>query len=478
MSAPWSRPCNHLRGTEVPDKIDQNHLRILLKKYDRPGPRYTSYPMVPVWSDKFGPDDYKRALTEASQAKDQPLSLYLHIPFCRKRCWFCGCTTTALKSADIHAGYLDLVDKECSLAAELLGARKSISQLHWGGGTPSCLSDEQTIRAFEIFSKKFNIMPDAEISIELDPRVTTPERITLLKKLGFNRLSLGIQDFNAEVQTAIGRNQDAIEAIELYNYCRHEGFVGINFDLIYGLPSQTQERFAETLKKTVELRPDRVALYNFAYLPKAKPHQKKLDPALMPSPEEKLKLFYSAREMFLEGGYRLIGMDHFVLPEDELAVAAERGKLCRNFMGYTVLAADDWLGFGMSSISYINQCFAQNRSELAGYREAIDNGEFATFRGMKLSSDDIIRQYLISELMCNFKIDISAIEKKFEIDFDDYFAAEKTLLRQFEDDCLLDRVADRYIVSGPGKLFVRNIAMVFDVYLKYRDIKVQFSRTV
>jgi oxygen-independent coproporphyrinogen-3 oxidase len=462
----------------VPEKIDQNHLRILLKKYDRPGPRYTSYPMVPVWSDKFGAHDYKQALTEASQAKDQPLSLYLHIPFCRKRCWFCGCTTTALKSVNTHDAYLESVEKECSLVAGLLGERKNISQLHWGGGTPSCLSAEQTIRAFEIFSKKFNIMPAAEISIELDPRVTTRDRITLLKRLGFNRLSLGIQDFNAVVQKAIGRNQDETETIELYKHCRHEGFVGINFDLIYGLPGQTQERFANTLKKTIELKPDRVALYNFAYLPKAKPHQKKLDPALMPRPEEKLKLFYSAREMFLEGGYRLIGMDHFVLPEDELAIAAERGKLRRNFMGYTVLAANDWIGFGMSSISYINQCFAQNKSELARYREAIIDGGFATFRGMKLSGEDIIRQFLISELMCNFKIDIKAIEKKFKIGFDDYFADEKILLRQFEDDRLLDRVDDRYVVTDPGKLFVRNIAMVFDVYLKDRDLKVQFSRTV
>ena len=291
MFAPWFSPFSHSRGTEVPEKIDQNHLRILLKKYDRPGPRYTSYPMVPVWSDKFGAHDYKQALTEASQAKDQPLSLYLHIPFCRKRCWFCGCTTTALKSVNTHDAYLESVEKECSLVAGLLGERKNISQLHWGGGTPSCLSAEQTIRAFEIFSKKFNIMPAAEISIELDPRVTTRDRITLLKRLGFNRLSLGIQDFNAEVQKAIGRNQDETEAIELYKHCRHEGFVGINFDLIYGLPGQTQERFANTLKKTIELKPDRVALYNLAYLPKAKPHQKKLDPELMPSPEEKLKLF-------------------------------------------------------------------------------------------------------------------------------------------------------------------------------------------
>jgi oxygen-independent coproporphyrinogen-3 oxidase len=462
----------------VPEEIDQNHLRNLLKKYDRPGPRYTSYPMVPVWNGKFGPDDYREALTEASHAEDQPLSFYLHIPFCRKRCWFCGCTTTALKSPDIHAGYLDLVEKECSLAAQLLGARKKISQLHWGGGTPSCLSDEQTIRAFEIFSKNFRIIPDAEISIELDPRVTNHERIALLKKLGFNRLSLGIQDFDSVVQTAIGRSQDESEVIELYRYCRQQGFAGINFDLIYGLPGQTQERFANTLKKTIELKPDRVALYNFAYLPKAKPHQKKLDPALMPGPEEKLKLFYSAREMFLESGYRLIGMDHFVLPEDELAVAAERGKLRRNFMGYTVLAARDWIGFGMSSISYINQCFAQNISELAGYREAIADGGFATFRGLKLSADDIIRQYLISELMCNFRIDIKTIQKKFNIEFGDYFAEEKKLLRQFEDDRLLKRVDDHYVVTDLGKLFVRNISMVFDVYLKDSDIKVQFSRTV
>jgi oxygen-independent coproporphyrinogen III oxidase len=466
------------KGISVIDNTDLSNIDNLLKKYDRPGPRYTSYPMVPVWSDEFGHEEYQQSLKQASESVNEPLSLYLHIPFCRKRCWFCGCNTTTLKKATTHATYLNFVESECEMACKLLGERKKVSQFHWGGGTPSSLNDEQTRRAFKIFVDRFVIEQDAEISIELDPRVTGKDRIDLLKSLGFNRLSFGVQDFNADVQSAIGRNQEDTQAVELYNYSRKLGFTGINFDLIYGLPMQTAALFEKTLDKTIALRPDRVAMYSFAYLPKAKAHQTKINADLLPSPAEKLELYHIARRKFTESGYIMIGMDHFVLPDDELGVAMEEGRLRRNFMGYTVLAARDWLGFGMSSISYVNKCFVQNISTLSEYQQRIESGKFAAFRGLRLSEDDLIRQFIISELMCNLRIDIIKTEQNFGIKFADYFSKELDCIQEFKSDGLLDELENRYRVTEIGRIFVRNIAMVFDAYLKDDNLKVQFSRTV
>ncbi len=334
------------------------------------------------------------------------------------------------------------------------------------------------MKAFKIFADRFEIANKAEVSIELDPRVTDEERIQLLKSLGFNRLSFGVQDFNADIQTAIGRNQDEKKTVELYRYCRDEDFEGINFDLIYGLPRQTLDLFKDTVKKTIDLRPDRIALYNFAYLPDSKPHQRLIRPEELPSPSEKIQLFLTAREMFLESGYKLIGMDHFVLTDDELAISQSEGRLRRNFMGYTVKASEDWLGFGMSSISYVDNSFAQNLSTLDQYQKTIEAGRFAVCRGMKLSEDDIIRQYLIADLMCNFKIDKVELERKFNITFDEYFKDTLEALQVFQDDGLLTKEADAYILTDMGKIFIRNIAMAFDSYLKGSDLKVQFSRTV
>ncbi len=457
---------------------EKDRLNELLKKYDRPGPRYTSYPMIPVWSNKFGNQQYIEALKNASGHPDQPSSLYLHIPFCRRRCWFCGCNTTTLKKSGTHSAYLDIVEKEISMVWEHLGERKLVTQFHWGGGTPTCLDDANTKKAFGIFTKHFEIKDGAEISIEIDPRITDHERVQLLKSLGFNRLSFGVQDFNPDIQTAIGRNQNEAETVELYEYCRKQDFTGINFDLIYGLPKQIPERFKETVNKVIALRPDRIALYSFAYLPESKPHQRLINPEDLPTPSQKLQLFLQGREMFLEAGYRLIGMDHFVLPDDELAIAQEKGQLRRNFMGYTVMAAKDWIGFGMSSISYIDQSFAQNLSSMAEYEKAIEEGNLAVYRGLKLSEDDILRQHLISELMCNFKIDVADLENRFNISFEDYFKDALSGMQAFIDDDLLEKEGKTYLLTDMGKIFIRNIAMEFDAYLKDSKIEVQFSRTV
>jgi oxygen-independent coproporphyrinogen-3 oxidase len=461
---------------EYPDK-----LKILVGKYDRPGPRYTSYPTAPEWSDQYGPNNYIAALKAAASEVEEPLSFYLHIPYCRRRCWFCGCNTMVSRSPEAADEYLGRVEKETELVSSYLGKRRKVTQFHWGGGTPSFLTDAQTIRAFEIFSKRFDIQKDAEISIELDPRVTTKERIKLLQSLGFNRLSFGIQDFDNDVQTAIGRNQEETMAVELYRYSRELGFSGINFDLIYGLPKQTMESFSKTLSKVIELRPDRIALYSYAHLPQGKAHQQKIDVAALPSPQLKFDLFELARNMFAAGGYFQIGMDHFVLPSDELALAAEKGKLRRNFMGYTIVTAKDWIGIGMSSISYINSNFAQNYSSIDSYNKAIDQGRPAVYRGLKLTPDDLIRQYIISELMCNFKVDLGELSKNFGIESGKYLADELQQLEPFVQDELLNVENDILTVTPLGKIFVRNIAMTFDIYLKKgdkKDSKVQFSRTI
>jgi len=453
----------------------------LVKKYDRPGPRYTSYPTVPEWSDTFGPAQYGEALALAALQVDEPVSFYLHIPYCRKRCWFCGCNTMVSNSSERAGEYLARVEKELEMVKAALGKRDKISQFHWGGGTPSFLTDEQTIKAYEMFSKRFTFLPDAEISIELDPRVTSAERVALLKKLGFNRLSMGVQDFNDDVQGAIGRNQTEAETEALYRSCREQGYTGINFDLIYGLPKQTPESFGATIKQVIALKPDRVAMYSYAHLPQGKAHQLMIDVTALPTPEVKFELFHLARRLFAEGGYMQIGMDHFVLPTDELAKAAVKGKLRRNFMGYTVVASRDWIGVGMSSISFINNSFAQNFNGLTGYNEAIDNGRLATNKGMKLSADDLVRQHVISELMCNFRLDLSEVSSRYYINTDEYFREEFQRLQPLVDDGLVVKDNNLITITEIGRIFVRNIAMIFDAYLKEdrrKDSKVQFSRTI
>ncbi len=460
---------------------DYEIIKDLVKKYDRPGPRYTSYPTVPNWGEKFGAGEYREALKQASLKPQEPLSLYVHIPFCRRRCWYCGCNTTVDCHTDDVGRYLAALQKEIAMIAENLGQRKRVSQLHWGGGTPTYLSEEQTAGIFKAMAGRFDILPGAEVSMELDPRLTDETRIAFLKKLGFNRLSFGVQDFNPKVQAAIGRNQDEARTVALYQSCRREGFSRINFDLIYGLPWQTVESFRETIDKVTALHPDRVALYSYAHLPQAMPHQKNIDPQALPDAETKFALFYTARKMFGEAGYVQIGMDHFVLPEDELAVAAGAGKLRRNFMGYTIDAAIDWVGFGMSAIGYVQGGFAQNISRIEAYIARIESGEPATFRGIKLTADDLIRQKAISDLMCNFRLDMKEMKALFGIDGSEYFQEERSALRGFIEDKLVEFQEDRIVITPSGKIFVRNIAMLFDKYLSEKNpgkSKAQFSRTI
>ncbi len=454
----------------------------LLIKYDRPGPRYTSYPTAVEFSDSYTEADYRAALEEAASRRHEPLSLYLHLPFCEERCTFCGCNVVITRKRPVAAEYLQYLHREIRAVAALLGGRRNIVQYHWGGGTPTYHSPEEMRALQAVVREHFDIPPDAEIAIEIDPKVTTREQIDTLKELGFNRLSMGVQDFAPEVQRIVNRNQTEEETRVLYDYCRSAGFHSINLDLIYGLPRQTVPAFARTLDSVIGLRPDRVAVYSFAHVPWIKGNQKVIDVADLPSPQAKMELFCLAREAFLRAGYRAVGMDHFALPEDELSQAIENRTLHRNFMGYTVKAAPDVVGLGISAIGDVSNAYAQNVKKLTAYYRALDQGRLPVERGYRLSQDDLIRRFVITQIMCNFYLDKRAVNDRFGIDFDRYFAGELAELGAPDGP-----VAHGFLTLGEqaleltprGRLFVRNIAMIFDRYLKQKAAdKPVFSRTV
>ena len=452
----------------------------LLRKYDRPGPRYTSYPTVPVWSQTQGPAEYREALEKASHHVDQPIALYCHIPFCRQRCLYCGCTTLITSKSSVVSSYVDLLHLEIDRIAEMLGERKLVNQLHFGGGTPSSAGPDGLAALVDHFKKAFRLVADCEMSIELDPRTITVQMLADLKKLGFNRLSMGIQDLDPAVQEAVGRIQPYEMVVDVLHNSRAAGFTGINFDLIYGLPKQTIEGFASTVDRIIGLRPDRIALYSFAYLPQAMPHQQKITAEDLPSVDVKYQLFATSLEQLIAAGYQQIGMDHFALPQDELALALKDGRLHRNFMGYTVRTAPDMIGIGMSSIGFVSGGFYQNYSKLESYSEAIIGGSTAIYRGIQLTDDDRIRQFVITTLMCNFSLSFADLTERFGVDYHTYFADEQDRLEEFVADGLLAVHQDRLEILPVGRTFVRNIAMSFDAYLNgaRREITTTFSRTI
>lgn len=452
----------------------------LLKKYDRPGPRYTSYPTAPEFRQDFTTADYVAALTHAGQDVHAALSLYVHIPFCSRRCHFCGCTTVITRNDDSVRTYLTALAVELSNVKRNLGERKHAMQLHWGGGTPTHLSVPQMEQLFRQITDHFAIQSDAEVAVEVDPRVTTPQHVEKLRELGFNRLSMGVQDFTPVVQEAIGRWQTLAESEALFRQCRALGFRGINMDLIYGLPKQTVADFAKSIDEVVRLRPDRVAVYSYAYLPKQRSNQKLIDPNWLPSLENKFWLFATAVDKFVAAGYIQIGMDHFALPDDELAISLSQQKLHRNFMGYTTKPAADMIGIGMSAIGDLSGCYAQNISKIGSYHDAIATQGLATYRGYHLSQDDLIRRRLITYLMCNFVLPYDLLHREFGINYHEYFAREDSQLDRFISDGLLVRTADGLAIMPEGRIFIRNVAMVFDAYLNRADSANQptFSRTI
>jgi oxygen-independent coproporphyrinogen-3 oxidase len=448
----------------------------LIKKYDKPGPRYTSYPPATEFSEKYGKEYYIKHLLESNK-KGKPLSLYFHIPFCENACWFCGCNVVINRIRGREVPYLQRLKKEIEYLKPYLDFNREVIQLHWGGGTPNYLTMEQTEELFNHIRKNFNISPEAEISVEVDPRSVDYEYLKLYRELGFNRISMGVQDFNPKVQEAINRIQPYGLMVEIMNHVRELGFSSVNIDLIYGLPYQTPETFLDTVRKTIELNPDRVAVYNFAYVPWLKPLQRRIDPSTLPKPQEKLQMLKTAIEEFTKAGYIYIGMDHFAKPDDELVIAQKEGKLWRNFQGYTTKKGVDLIGIGMSSISMLDRYYGQNYKTIRPYYEAIDSGNLPTFPGIELNNDDVIRREVITELICNFKLDKKNIENRFGIDFDSYFERELKELQEMEKDGLLKLSENGIKVLPLGRLLIRNICMVFDVYTRRRKER-RFSRTI
>jgi oxygen-independent coproporphyrinogen-3 oxidase len=454
----------------------------LLLKYDRPGPRYTSYPTAVEFSSDYDASAYFDSLDAAAARPDDPLSLYVHLPFCEHRCTFCGCNVVITRRRSIAEEYLTYLHREIREVARRLGNRRKVVQYHWGGGTPTYLQPDEMRDLQQVVTECFDILPDAEAAIEVDPRVTSREQIDLLRSMGFNRLSMGVQDFDPEVQAIISRNQTERQTRELFAYSRSMGFASINVDLIYGLPLQKAETFAKTLDTVIELRAERVAVYSYAHVPWLRTQQKGFDPAMLPSAEQKLELFCLAREAFLRAGYRPIGMDHFAVPEDELARAVETHTLSRNFMGYTVKSAPDMIGVGVSAIGDVAGAYAQNQKKLPRYYAAIDAGSLPIDRGYRLSADDRIRRFVITQLMCNFQLEKRAVEERFGIAFDNVF--ERELAQLASPDGLIasgfvTATREALRVEPLGRLFVRNVAMLFDRYLLDKKPNAPiFSRTV
>jgi oxygen-independent coproporphyrinogen-3 oxidase len=452
----------------------------LLRRYDRPGPRYTSYPTAVEFSERFDEAAYRGRLQAAAADAEAPISLYVHLPFCEERCTYCGCMTIITRKRGVAARYVEYLEREIALLASAVGRRRVI-QHHWGGGTPTYLDLDQIEHLHATVAHHFNLDRHAETAIEVDPRVTSREQLALLRRLGFNRLSMGVQDFTPEVQTAIGRHQPEAVTRDLYDYARSIGFSGINMDLIYGLPLQTLDTFSRTLESVAAMRPDRVAVYSYAHVPWLRPHQSRIEASTLPDRDLKFELIGAAIGTFRNAGYAAIGMDHFALPGDELAIAARERRLHRNFMGYTTRRAGDMFGVGVSAIGDVRGALAQNVKKLPPYYEALDAGRFPIERGYLLTRDDEIRRVVISELMCNFFVDRRGVESRFGIDFEAYFDRELEALRApggFVDDGFL-RISEAALdVPEDGRLFVRNICMQFDRYLPAPDSRPVFSRTI
>jgi oxygen-independent coproporphyrinogen III oxidase len=451
----------------------------LIKKYDRPGPRYTSYPTAPEWTD-FSAEQYEQHLARAN-AQGGPLSIYVHLPFCREMCRFCGCNVIATHDRNRPDAYLDVLEKEIELVAKRLPNRRAASQLHWGGGTPTFLDEKQLARCHEVIAKSFDFTKDAEKAVEIDPAITTKSQIDLLAKLGFNRISMGVQDFDPKVQQTVARIQGEKETADLVQAARDAGFGGVNLDLIYGLPFQTLDTWKATLDKIIAIRPDRMAVFGFAYVPWAKPHQRLLPEGELPKTELRVQLFLAAVEAFTKAGYRLIGLDHFALESDELAKAQDAGTMFRNFQGYTVRPAEDTVAFGMTSISDIGGAYAQNAHRLKDWQAKVLAGELPVERGASVSADDLLRRFVINRVMCLLRLDLREVGATFGAGArKDIEASLQRGVDELKADGLVTFDGEVLRVTPLGQLLVRNVAMLFDAYLPKHagDKKQTFSRTV
>jgi len=438
-----------------------------LKRFDRAGPRYTSYPTAPEFkTDITGADLLATLDGQRDAGVVAPLSLYFHLPFCEERCHFCGCNVIISKRHDIALPYLDSIEREMDTIAAHVDPKRPVAQIHFGGGTPSYLTPEQMDRLCSAIEARFTVSPDAERAIEVHPAHTTAEHLDVLAAHGFNRISMGIQDFDEKVQDDINRHQTIEESQFLTDYARSKGFTGVNYDLIYGLPFQTVESFSRTLDTVCAMRPDRFAVYSFAHIPWIKPHQKVMNVRAMPRGLDKLRLLALSIEKLCAAGYLYIGMDHFALPTDELSLALADGTLRRNFMGYTTKAGTDLIGIGQSSISEVNDLYVQNPKKLPQWKIPVDEGRHPGERGTRRTFDDRVRNAVIHDIMCKFEVKGADISARFGIDFDTYFASELDVLCAQSEDGLVEVDAEGVHVTMVGRLLVRIVAMAFDVYLK------------
>ena len=447
-------------------------------KYSKPGPRYTSYPTALEFSSEFTYEAYLKKLEE--QDKNRPLSLYFHLPFCRNACYFCGCNVVFTSKEDKKIRYIDYLKREMDILAKHLDTSREVIQLHFGGGTPTFFSAGQLKEIIDAIKAHFpNFAPDAEVSCEIDPRHIDEAQMKVMSEAGFNRVSFGIQDFNEKVQVAVHRVQPYDITKKAMDLARKYNMQSVNVDLIYGLPYQTLETFMETLKLAVTLDPDRFAVFNYAHVPWMKKTMRKIDETTLPKPEEKLAIMQKTIEFMESNGYKMIGMDHFAKPEDELFKAIEKGELHRNFQGYTTKGGADLVGVGLTSIGEGVDYYAQNFKDMSSYEAAIDAGRLPFERGVTHSRDDLIRQHVIMELMSNFKLDIKRFEEKFGVKFDEYFADALEELQPMVHEKLLSIAPDKIECSPTGTLLIRNIAMAFDAYMKkHAGTKKSFSKTV
>jgi oxygen-independent coproporphyrinogen III oxidase len=438
--------------------------RALLERYgSEPVPRYTSYPPANHWREGMGDAEVRAAL---AQSGDRPLSLYVHVPFCRKLCFYCGCNMLVTRNAALVERYLSALELEVDRMADLLPRIPEVVQLHLGGGTPTYLDPAQLTRLVEMLRRRFSWRPEAEASIEIHPPVTTAEQIRTLAKLGFNRVSMGVQDFDPRVQARVNRIQSFEQTRDVIQLARDLGFVSVNVDLMYGLPLQTVEGFTRTLERVEELRPDRIALFGYAHVPSLKKRQGQFTPEELPGPDLRLALFEQSMTRLLAAGYLYVGLDHFALPNDELCRARAQGSLRRNFMGYTTCADSDVLAFGPSAISDVGGTYLQNEREVHGWAQLLEDGGLAVVRGHALSLEDRARRDLIMQLFCQLEIDLDAIARQHPGAFADGFLEERAALQRLENDGLVLRKDARVRVSPDGQLLLRTVASTFDTYLR------------
>lgn len=450
----------------------------LINRYDLAGPRYTSYPTAVQFHDGFGPEQYKAAV-RASNGSGRPLSLYFHLPFCDTVCFYCACNKVVTKDRSKTPPYLRRLYREMELQSELFDNDRVVEQLHWGGGTPTFLNDDEMRELMAQTRQNFRLLDDdtGEYSIEIDPREARQDTIRTLREIGFNRMSMGLQDLDEKVQKAVNRIQTAAQTFGVLQQARDNGFRSISLDLIYGLPFQTMDSFGRTLDRVIEVQPDRLSVFNYAHLPTRFKPQRRINAEELPSPQEKLDILQLTGEKLAQAGYVYIGMDHFARPDDELAVAQREGLLYRNFQGYSTHAHCDLIGLGVTSIGMVGPTYAQNVRTLDEYYDCIDADRLPVFRGLELNRDDELRRDLITRLICHFGLDKNAFESEWDIDFASYFADECTRLDTMQADGLLVHDDQRIEVQPAGRLLIRNICMVFDAYLTAEGIG-RFSRVI